>query len=103
MIIFQRTFVATSSVLRYMCVAGEYLVQHHSQGCTTDTMLATVDECSKAKAALDPGAAAVKPDSAANAPSGCSRWSGKWYFNDNPTGQLDGESEPICRSNKAGR
>ena len=85
-----------------MRVAGEYVIQHHSKGCTGDTMLATAAECSKAKAALDPDAPPVRPDTAANAPSGCSRWQGKWYFNDHTTGQLDGESEPICRSDKAG-
>ena len=85
-----------------MCVAGEYDVQHHSQGCTTDTMLATAGECSKAKPALDPNAPLVEPDTAANAPRGCSRCRWKRYFNDHATGELDGESEPICRSDKAG-
>ena len=28
----------------------------------------------------------VEPDTAANAPSGCSHWQGKWYFNDHDTG-----------------
>ena len=45
-----------------MCVAGEYVIQHHSQGCTLDTMLATAGECSKAKAALDPDEPPVEPD-----------------------------------------
>ena len=56
---------------------------------------AITGECSKAKAALVPAKAAI-------APSGCSRWQGKWYFNGQDTGELDGEGGSICRSDKAG-
>ena len=42
-----------------MRVAGGYVVQHHSQACTTHTALATASECSSAQSALDPDAADV--------------------------------------------
>ena len=48
-----------NAFLRYVCVAGGYVVQHHSQACTTHTALATASECSSAQSALDPDAADV--------------------------------------------
>ena len=83
--------------LRHVRVAGGYVVQHHSQACTTDTMLATVSECSSAQSELDPDAADVTSESRADTPKGCSLYKGKWYFNSHATGKLDGESEPICQ------
>ena len=87
----------------YVVIAGQFVVRHHSQGCTEDTMLATVDECSSAKAALAPDAAVVKLENTGQAPKGCSRWQGKWYFNSHATGELDGVSEPICKAGSAKR
>lgn len=79
-------------------VVGGYLLQHHSKQCSLSTMIATIDECSRAKIALDPNADAVKFESIENAPSGCSRFEGAWFFNNHPTGKADSASEPVCKS-----
>ena len=84
-----------------MRVAGGYVVQHNSQDCTAETRLATVADCSSAKAALGPDADDVETETSAYTPKGCSRWQGKWYFNSHVTGKLDGESEPICKAGNA--
>ena len=60
-------------------------------------MLVTITECSNAKALLDPSSAAVEKKEVANAPTGCSRFKGKWYFNTHATGKIDGVSEPVCK------
>ena len=86
-----------------MRVAGGYVVQHNSQDCTAETRLATVADCSSAKAALGPDADDVETETSAYTPKGCSRWQGKWYFNSHVTGKLDGESEPICKAGNAKR
>ena len=61
-------------------------------------MLATIKECSSAKAALDPSAPAVEPDFYKAGPKGCSRYFKKWYFNTHPTGAVDGVTESICKA-----
>ena len=86
----------------YVLIA-EYAAQVPSKPCTADTMLATVGECSRAKAALSPDAGGVETETSANTPKGCSRWQGKWFFNTHATGKLDGESEPICKAGNAKR
>ena len=78
---------------------GEFVVQHHTKWCDAGTMLSTIDECYNAKAVLDPGADRVTNDNQARAPKGCSRHDGKWYFNTHEEGALDGESEPVCKTN----
>ena len=78
---------------------GEFVVQHHTKWCDAGTMLSTIDECYNAKAVLDPGADRVTNDNHARAPKGCSRHDGKWYFNTHEEGALDGESEPVCKTN----
>ena len=77
--------------------AGGYLLQHHSKLCSSLAMVATIEECSRAKAALDPRAGEVDIDDSPNAPKGCSRFQGKWYFNTNAKGEVDGASEPVCK------
>ena len=52
--------------------AEAFVVQPRTKPCTLYTML-TVGECSKAKAVLSPGAAAVASESNPKAPIGCSR------------------------------
>ena len=83
-----------------MCdyIAGPYAIHHHTKPCGSVTKLATISECSDAKATLDPSDAAVLPDNEADAPSGCSRYKGKWYFNAHARGALDGLSEPVCKA-----
>ena len=74
------------------------MIQHHTQWCSSDSALATAKECESARAALDPSAPAVKSEELGNAPKGCSRWDGKWFFNTHAEGKLDGESEPVCKT-----
>ena len=57
-----------------------------------------MDECSRAKAALDPSAGVVKTENFDGAPKGCSFYKGKWMFNSHATGKLDGVSMPVCKS-----
>ena len=83
-------------------LTGGFVVQQHTKWCTSGTMLPTMDECSNAKTVLDPGAGAVKSENNRNAPKGCSRHKGAWYFNVHEEGVLDGESEPVCKT-AAGR
>ena len=78
--------------------AGGYLVQHHTKWCTAHTMLATIEECKNAKKQLDASAPAVESEELDNAPKGCSRYEGKWFFNTHAEGKLDGASEPICKA-----
>ena len=87
--------------LRHVRVAGGYVVQHHSQACTTDTALATASECSSAQSELDPYAAAVSTEESAQFSKGCLRWKEKWIFNSHDTDELDGGSNPICQSGNA--
>ena len=61
-----------------------------------------MDECSRAKAALDPSAGVVTTEHFDGAPKGCSLYKGKWIFNSHSTGKLDGISEPVC-TNTAGK
>ena len=82
-------------------IAGQFVIQQHNQACTTDTMLATINQCSSAKSSLDRGAADVTSESREDTPKGCSLYKGKWYFNSHATGELDGESEPICKAGNA--
>ena len=74
------------------------MVQHHMKSCASVTMLATLEECSNAKAIIDPSAGAVKKENYADTPKGCSRHNGVWYFNTHETGTLDGKSELICKA-----
>ena len=60
--------------------------------------MATITECSDAKAALDPSDDAVERDNSFEAPSGCSLYGRTWYFNANAKGRLDGGSEPVCKA-----
>ena len=78
--------------------SGGFVVQHPTKWCAAGTMLPTIDECTNAKTVLDPGADAVKDDNYKDAPKGCSRHKGTWYFNTHAEGTLDGSSEPICRT-----
>ena len=68
---------------------GAFVLQHHTSACTSDTMLATIEECASAKALLDPGIDAVERDDFDRTPKGCSRTKGKWYFNGRATGSID--------------
>ena len=86
-----------------MVIAGQFVAQLPSKACAADAMLATADECRSAKATLSPDAAGVKLQTDEEAPKGCSRWQGKWYFNSHATGKLDGVSEPICKAGNAKR
>ena len=64
--------------------------------CSPETTIATLDECSVAKTALDLNAAAVTTEHYEGAPKGCSLYKGLWIFNTHATGKLDGFSEPVC-------
>ena len=59
--------------------------------------MATITECDNAKALLDPNSAALEEEKVVNAPKGCSRFEGKWFFNIHETGKIDGVSEPVCK------
>ena len=61
-------------------------------------MLATIEECKNAKKQLDASAPAVESEELDNAPKGCSRYEGKWFFNTHAKGKLDGASEPVCKA-----
>ena len=63
-----------------------------------ETIIATLEECSRAKTALDPNADAVETENFDGAPKGCSLYKGKWMFNSHATGKLDGISEPVCKA-----
>jgi hypothetical protein len=78
--------------------AGGFVLQDHTKWCSSDSALATAKECESAKAALDPSAAAVESEELDNAPKGCSRYDGKWFFNTHAKGKLDGASEPVCKT-----
>ena len=92
------TFLLLLLVFAHTSTAGGYLLQHHTKWCSSHTILATIEACKNAKKALDPNAAAVQSDNAPNAPKGCSRFEGQWFFNSHDTGKLDGVSEPICKA-----
>ena len=77
---------------------GGFVLQHHTKWCSSDSVLATAKECESAKAALDPSAPAVHSEEVSGHPKGCSRFEGKWFFNTHAKGQLDGASEPICKT-----
>ena len=79
-----------------MRTAVKYVIQDVDKACSSDTMLASIEECQSAKAELDPTASVVRKENFSGAPSGCSRWKGLWFFN-SATGKLDGASEPVCR------
>ena len=81
-----------------MRIADKYVIQQHTKACTSESMLATINECSNAKTVLDPNAGTVEREDFADAPKGCSRYQGKWFFNTHETGALDKESEPICKA-----
>ena len=66
--------------------------------CRAHTMLTTIDECRRARAALSPEGDAVEQESRATTPKGCSYFDGKWYFNTHATGASDSVSEPVCKS-----
>ena len=65
-------------------------------GCSSEALLATITECNNAKTLLDPTAGMQEEDEA-DAPKGCYRSRGMWYFNTHATGKIDGESEPVCK------
>ena len=69
-----------------------------TERCSPDTMIATSQECSRAKAALDPKAPAVKSQHFKQSPKGCSRFAGLWFFNTHETGTFDGVSKMICKA-----
>ena len=58
----------------------------------------TISECITAKVVLDPSAGAVTEEHYPDAPSGCSRAKGKWYFNTHARGVLDSTSQPVCKA-----
>ena len=74
------------------------MLQHHTKWCSSDSALATVKECESARAVLDPSGPAVHSEEVDDAPKGCSRFEGKWFFNTHAKGKLDGASEPICKA-----
>ena len=74
------------------------MVQHHTKWCDAGTILLTINECSNAKTVLDPGAGMVNTENNKDAPKGCSRHKGAWYFNTHAEGILDGKSEPVCKT-----
>ena len=73
------------------------MVQHPTLGCSSEVVLVNITECNSAKALLDPRSAAVKEEKYAEAPKGCSRFKGKWFFNTHATGKIDDVSEPVCK------
>ena len=77
--------------------AGAFVVQRPSKQCSAGTMLTTIAECTSVKTVLGPRTVAVTFEDYAEAPKGCSRYKGQWYFNNHAKGELDGESEPVCK------
>ena len=92
------TFLLLAYFFAHTSTAGGYLLQHHTKWCSSHNILTTVEECKRAKAALDPSAAAVTSEKYEKAPKGCSRYQGNWFFNTHDTGDVDGVSEPICKA-----
>ena len=84
-------------LLAHITVGG-YRLQHHTRWCSADTIIATVEECNRAKTALNPKADAMKTENFKDAPKGCSLYKGQWIFNTHATGKLDGISEPVCKA-----
>ena len=79
--------------------AGGFVLQHPTKGCSSESALNTIQECERAKAALDPRASGrVGKETYSKSPKGCSRWHGEWWFNSHYKGALDGESEPVCKT-----
>ena len=79
--------------------SGEFAIQHHTKPCTRTYELSSIEECGRAKVALDPSRTrTIKEETIPNAPRGCSRYDGRWYFNSHATGKLDGASEPVCKA-----
>ena len=73
------------------------MIQNPNKACSSDNVLATIEECAKARTALDPTGPALQLEHLTIAPGGCSRWKGNWFFNSLP-GKLDGVSEPVCKT-----
>ena len=76
---------------------GGFELRHHTKWCSSDNILGTARECEYAREALDPSGPAVHIDNVNNAPKGCSRFDGQWFFNTHAKGKLDGVSEPVCK------
>ena len=88
-----------TTVIVPLCTSGEFAIHHHTKPCTRTTELSSIEECRRAKVALDPSrTGAVEGDNYEGAPRGCSRYDGKWYFNSHAVGKLDGASEPVCKA-----
>ena len=65
------TTASAKSTTTTTTTAERYAIQHPTKQCTWDTMLATLEACTRAMAVLDPRAeGGVKEDEAAKAPTG---------------------------------
>lgn len=75
-----------------------FAIHHHGKRCKSDTMLSTIKECSNAKAVIDPTADAVRAKDTTDAPKGCSRYQGEWFFNTHNTGAFNSVSDSVCKA-----
>ena len=96
--IYCSTFLLLLFFFAHTCTDGRYLVRRRDKSCSSHTILATIEDCKNAKKHLDPNAAGVQTDNDPDAPKGCSRYEGKWFFNTHAKGKVDGVSEPICKA-----
>ena len=92
------TITTTATTTTAASLSGEYVIQNPKQACSSQTIVTTLEECKKAKKALEPNAPSndVQEENFEKAPGGCSRWNGVWFFND-VKGTLDGLSHPVCK------
>ena len=101
------TCIAFAARQSYDCVPHEciylytkvgFTIHHHGKRCKSDTMLSTIKECSNAKAVIDPTADAVRAKDSTDAPKGCSRYQGEWFFNTHKTGAYSSVSDSVCKA-----
>ena len=77
------------------------MLQHPTKGCSSASILDSLRECKRAKAAFDTSTASVSiVDNQYRYPKGCSHNNkyGSWVFNTAAKGKLDGNSEPVCKT-----
>ena len=79
-------------------LAGGFVFQHPTKGCSSASILDTLRECKRAKAILDPSTSTVRTVEAWDEPKGCYLYEGYWSFNTHAKGRLDGYSEPVCKT-----
>ena len=82
----------------YQVRTTPFLFQTPDKECDANALL-DAEACSNARWCYERDKSITQTDTP-NAPKGCSRRKGEWYFNVHATGALDGESEPVCNPSK---